>query len=57
MSTTMKLVLSILGTFITGAGAVYAGNPNASLVALFFGGAVPVGGYLLGLFQLKPGQV
>ena len=55
MNDTVKMVLSIAGIVLGSIGTVYTAHAEAPLMAYVAGAATPVGAYLVGLFQSKPG--
>ncbi len=56
MNVYVKLVLSILATAASAAGAAYQTNPTLGGKAVLAAVGVAVGAYIMGLFQTRPGE-
>lgn len=64
MKTWVKVTLSVVGMFLSGMTAGYQANPigsvsfdrnpSATIVGWVVAGVIPVGGYLVGFWQLNP---
>lgn len=57
MNISVKIGLSIMAIALYTFSTSYTANPNAPLVAYLASGAGAVGAYMLGLFQVKPGEL
>lgn len=56
MQTTPKLILSIVGLSMLAVGATYGLNPHAPVMGYVAAICTSVGSYLVGLYQIRPGQ-
>ncbi len=55
MNDWVKVGVTVVGIILVSISTVYAAHTDAPVMAYIAGAAAPVGSYLVGLFQSKPG--